>query len=78
MEVFSMTAKEITRLQIMQQLKNKTIKQKEAAKMLSLNTIQIKRLYKNFKILGSIWLISKKLKGIISKKRLQHIIINWN
>ena len=60
MEVFSMTAKEITRLQIMQQLKNKTIKQKEAAKMLSLSTIQIKRLYKNFKLLGSTGLISKK------------------
>ena len=44
-ELLTMSNREITRLEVMQRLKEKRLKQKEAAGMLGLSMRQVKRLY---------------------------------
>ena len=60
-ECINMTSKELTRLEVMQRVKNKEIKQKNAAEMLNLSIRQTKRLFKEYKKYGA--------KGLVSKKR---------
>lgn len=56
-----MSQPEITRLQVMERLLNKNIKQKQAAKLLNLSVRQIKRLLKRYKQTGA--------KGLIHRAR---------
>ena len=60
-ELLTMSNQEISRLEVMQRLKEKRLTQKEAAGMLQLSVRQIKRLYRAYKALGA--------KGLISARR---------
>jgi transposase len=54
MEIITMSAKEISRLEIMQKLDEKKMSQKEAMRILNLGVHQIKRLLKAYRERGSL------------------------
>ena len=56
-----MSKKELTRLEVMQRLKAKRLKQKEASQMLGISVRQVKRLYRAF--------VKSGAKGLVSQKR---------
>ena len=58
-KLVTMSTKELTRLEIMQRLEKKTLRQKEAAKILSLSERHIKRLYRRYREQGANGLVSK-------------------
>ena len=58
-KLLTMSAKELSRLEVMQRLSKKQLRQKEAAKMLSMSVRQIKRLLKTYREKGAAGLISK-------------------
>lgn len=60
-EIIPMSSKEISRLEIMQRLKEKRLRQKEAAQLLGLSVRQVKRLWKRYR--------KEAAKGLVSKKR---------
>jgi transposase len=64
-----MSAKEITRLEMMQRLKDKRLTQKEAAHLLGLSTRQIKRLWRAYRKHGAQGLVSRR-RGKASNNRL--------
>jgi transposase len=55
-----MSKQEITRLEVMQRLKEKRLKQKEAAGMLGISVRQVKRLYRAYRKKGAQGLVSKR------------------
>lgn len=55
----TMSIEEIDRLQVIQRVSQKTLKQGQAAKLLGLSTRQIKRLVRRFKMQGPDALVSK-------------------
>jgi transposase len=69
-----MSQRELTRLEIMQRLHEKRLKQKEAAQMLGLSVRQIKRLYQAFKREGAKGLISGR-RGKASHNRLSAQVV---
>src|SRR4030043_2263529 len=64
-----MSNREITRLEIMQRLKEKRLTQKEAAGMLGISTRQVKRLWRAYRKKGAEGLVSKR-RGKPSNNRL--------
>jgi transposase len=68
-ELLTMSNTEITRLEVMQRLKDKRLLQKEAARMLGLSIRQVKRLYQAYKRQGAKGLISAR-RGKASNNRL--------
>jgi len=60
-EIIPMSTKEITRLEVMQRLKDKRLRQKEAALLLGLSVRQVKRLWKKYR--------KQAAKGLLSAKR---------
>jgi transposase len=60
-ELLTMSKQEITRIEAMQRIKDKRLRQKEAARMLNLSVRQIKRLFKAYKARGA--------KGLVSTRR---------
>jgi transposase len=58
-ELLQMSAKELSRLEVMQRVSKKQMSQKEAGRMLSLSTRQIKRLLKRYRQHGAAGLVSK-------------------
>jgi transposase/predicted SprT family Zn-dependent metalloprotease len=58
--ILSMSTKELSRLEVMQRLSVKKMRQKEAGEILHLCTRQIKRLLKQYKKQGAVGLISKQ------------------
>jgi transposase len=56
-----MSNREITRLEVMQRLKDKRLSQKEAARMLGISTRQVRRLWKAYRKKGA--------KGLVSQRR---------
>ncbi|MEX0961355.1 MAG: helix-turn-helix domain-containing protein [Simkaniaceae bacterium] len=60
-EVICMSNKELSRVEVMHKLQNKTINQSQAADILGVSVRQVKRLWKDYKEKGT--------KGLISKKR---------
>jgi transposase len=68
-ELLPMSNREITRLEVMQCIKDKRLTQKEAARMLSLSVRQIKRLYRAYKAQGARGLVSQR-RGKPSNNRL--------
>lgn len=56
-----MSAKELTKLEIMQRLKDKRLKQRQAAQLLGISLRQVKRLYQAYREQGA--------KGLVSKRR---------
>jgi transposase len=69
-----MSDREITRLEVMQRLKDKRLSQKEAAEMLALSIRQIKRLFRAYKGQGAKGLISAR-RGKESNNRLDAQIV---
>jgi len=69
-----MSNREITRLEVMQRLKDKRLTQKEAAGMLKISIRQIKRLFRAYKSQGAKGLISAR-RGKESNNRLDAQII---
>ena len=70
-EVISMSIKELDRLKVLDQLRMKLIKQKQAADILGLSTRQIKRLVKEHRLHGAIGIVSQK-RGKPSNRRLSN------
>ena len=68
-ELLTMSNREITRLEIMQRLKEKRLTQKEAAGMLGISTRQVKRLWRAYRKKGAQGLVSKR-RGKPSNNRL--------
>jgi len=68
-ELLTMSNREITRLEVMQRLKEKRLKQKEAAGMLGLSVRQVKRLYRSYRKKGAQGLVSQR-RGKPSNHRL--------
>jgi transposase len=64
-----MSNREITRLEVMQRLKEKRLTQKEAAGMLGISTRQVKRLWRAYRKRGAPGLVSKR-RGKPSNNRL--------
>ena len=62
-EILPMSAKEITRLEVMQRLKEKRLQQKEAATLLGLSVRQVKRVWRKYR--------KQAAKGLVSAKRGQ-------
>src|SRR5678815_4379177 len=70
-----MSQAELTRLEVIQRVKRKTLKQHQAAELLSLSGRQIKRLCKAYERAGAGGLISKR-RGQPSNHRLPEKTIN--
>ena len=68
-ETIEMSPKEITRVEVMQRLKDKRLRQKEAAQLLGLSVRQVKRLWKNYRKQAARGLVSKK-RGQVSNNHL--------
>ena len=64
-----MSQPELTRLEVIQRVKRKTLKQRQAAELLSLSARQVKRLCKAYQASGTAGLISKR-RGQPSNNRL--------
>ncbi len=59
-ELLQMSNKELTRLEVIQRLEQKTLKQHEAAQMLGLSVRKIKRLWRVYRQAGAAGLISRR------------------
>jgi transposase len=59
-DLLTMSNAEITRLEVMQRLKDKRLIQKEAARMLGISVRQVKRLYRAYKAQGARGLVSQR------------------
>jgi len=59
-ELLTMSKREITRLEVMQRLKEKRLIQKEAARILGISVRQVKRLYRAYKAKGAGGLVSQR------------------
>jgi hypothetical protein len=59
-KLLTMSNQEITRLEIMQRLRDKRLKQFEAARMLGISVRQVKRLFRAFRSHGAIGLVSRR------------------
>jgi len=70
-----MSQRELTRLEVIQRVKRKTLKQRQAAELLSLSVRQVKRLCKAYHASGTAGLISKR-RGQPSNNRLSEKTIN--
>lgn len=73
-ELLTMSKQELTRLEVMQRIKDKRLTQKEAAEILSLSVRQIKRLFRAFKMQGAKGLTSAR-RGKESNNRLDKQIV---
>src|ERR1044072_9919033 len=70
-----MSQPEVTRLEVIQRVKRKTLKQRQAAELLSITVRQVKRLCKAYQSNGAAGLISKR-RGRPSNNRLPEKTIN--
>jgi transposase len=73
-KLLTMSQRELTRLEVMQRLKEKRLRQEEAANMLGLSVRQIKRLYQAYKREGAKGLISGR-RGKASHNRLAEQVV---
>jgi hypothetical protein len=69
-ELLTMSKKELTRLEVMQRLEEKRLKQKEAGVMLGISVRHVKRLLRAYRQGGAGGLISKR-RGKVSNNRLK-------
>lgn len=73
-ELLTMSKRELTRLEVMQRIKDKRLTQKEAAGMLGLSVRQVKRLFRAFKMQGAKGLVSAR-RGKESNNRLDEQVV---
>lgn len=69
-ELLTMSGKEISRLEVMQRLEEKSLVQKEAAKILRVSVRQVKRMFKAYREQGAAGLVSQR-RGRASNHRLK-------
>mgnify|MGYP003507145747 CR=1 FL=1 len=69
-ELLTMSKRELTRLEVMQRLKEKRLTQKEAAQLLGISTRQVKRLWRAYQEKGAKGLVSGR-RGRPSNNRLE-------
>ena len=74
MDNLTMSKKELTRLEVMQRLKAKRLKQGEASEMLGISVRQVKRLYRRYQQSGAKGLVSQK-RGKASNHRLDEEVV---
>ena len=68
-KLLSMSGQEISRLEVMQRLKDKRLNQREAAKILAVSVRQVKRLFRKYREKGVAGLVSQR-RGRVSNNRL--------
>jgi transposase len=68
-KLLTMSGKEVSRLEVMQRLKEKSLNQREAAGMVGVSVRQVKRMYKAYRDQGAAGLVSKR-RGRVSNNRL--------
>jgi len=73
-ELLTMSNREITRLEVMQRLKEKRLTQKEAARLLRISIRQVKRLFRAYKAEGALGLVSQR-RGKPSNHQLDPAIV---
>jgi len=73
-KLLTMSKKELTRLEVMQRLEEKRLKQREAAEMLAISERHVRRLFRGYKAGGAEELISKR-RGKASNNRLPPEVI---
>lgn len=73
-ELLPMSAKELTRLEVMQRLKDKRVRQKEVAILLGLSVRQVKRLWRKYRKAGAKGLMSAR-RGKASNHRLDSGVV---
>lgn len=73
-KLLTMSSKEISRLEVMQRLKEKSLSQRAAAEMLNMSVRQVKRLFKAYREKGAAGLVSQR-RGRVSNYRLGEEII---
>ena len=73
-KLLTMSNKELTRLEVMQRLEEKRLKQREAAEMLAISERHVRRLFRAYKAGGAEELISKR-RGKASNNRLPPKVI---
>jgi len=59
-DLLTMSQKELTRLEVIQRIEKKTLKQKEAAKMLGKSVRHVKRMLRAYRQSGAEGLVSKR------------------
>jgi transposase len=69
-ELLTMSKRELTRLEIMQRIKEKRLTQKEAARLLEISLRQVKRVWKAYRTQGAQGLVSKR-RGKPSNNQLE-------
>ena len=67
--LLTMCGKEVSRLEVMQRLKEKSLSQREAAKMIGVSVRQVKRMFKAYRDHGAAGLVSQR-RGRVSNNRL--------
>ena len=73
-KLLTMSKTELTRIEIMQRLKEKRLTQKEASRMLGLSTRQVKRIWRTYKRAGAQGLISQR-RGKPSNNRIAREVV---
>jgi len=68
-ELLTMSSKEISKLGVMQRLKEKSLSQRAAAEMLNVSVRQVKRMFKSYREKGAAGLVSQR-RGRVSNHRL--------
>ena len=69
MELLQMSKKELSRIEVMERIKAKSMTQKKGAEALSISVRQVRRLWKNYQEKGAVGLVSKS-RGKPSNNRL--------
>jgi len=72
-ELLTMSGKEVSRLEVMQRLKEKSLNQREAAQLLSVSVRQVKRMFKAYREQGAAGLVSQR-RGQASNHQLKEAI----
>ena len=73
-ELLTMSKRELSRLEVMQRIKDKRLTQKEAAQLLGISTRQVKRLWRLYRKKGAQGIVSGR-RGKPSNHRLDvHVV----
>jgi transposase len=73
-ELYTMSGKELSKVEIMQRVKAKRLKQREAAEILGISIRQVKRLYQAYREKGAKGLVSKR-RGRASNNHLNPAVV---
>jgi hypothetical protein len=75
-EVYNMSHKEVTRLEILQRLLQKRLRQKQAANILQISVRQVRRILKSYHQEGAVGIISKK-RGKVSNNKVADTVTEY-